>query len=125
MKFTKLSLITTLAISGAFAGESAISGDAKVFYGTDDMDQRDMFDKGASYGDASVSIDYSKEITDTISLNAGVSGVSTLGLEGTAVGATFVDHALKDRAWIDVANITAKLGKTTAVIGRVTKTSTK
>ncbi len=118
MKFTKLSLITALFISGAFAGESTISGDAKVFYGTDDIQDHDMFDKGASMGDASVSIDYTKEISDNISLNAGVSGVSTLGLEGTAVSSTWVDHQLKDRAWIDVANITAKLGKTTAVIGR-------
>jgi len=118
MKLTKLSLIAVLAVSGVFAGESTISGDAKIFYSTDDIGQHDMFDKGASAGDASVSIDYSKKISDSITLNAGVSGVSTLGLENTAVSATWVDHALEDRVWIDVANVTAKFGKTTAIIGR-------
>jgi len=121
MKFTKLSLITALLISGAYAGESTISGDAKVFYGTDDIGQHDMFDKGASYGDASVNIDYTKEIAKGISLNAGVTGISTLGLENTLVSNVWAPAGktgIEDTAWIDVANITAKLGKTTAVLGR-------
>lgn len=118
MKFTKLSLITLLALTGVYASESRISGDAKIFYNTDDIDNHDMFDKSTSMGDASISIDYTKKVTDNISLNAGVTGVSTLGLEGTAVGATWVEHELKDRAWLDTANIEATFGKTTAVIGR-------
>jgi hypothetical protein len=120
MKFTRLSLIALLTI-GAFAGGSKISGDAKVFYGTDDMGEHDMFDKGASYGDASVSMDYTKDISENISLNAGVTGISTLGLENTAVSGVWAGAGktgVEDTAWIDVANITAKFGKTTAVIGR-------
>jgi len=118
MKFTKLSLIAVLAVSGAFAGESAISGDVKVFYGTDDAGTHDLFDKGGAYGDAGVSLDYSKKVSKNITLNAGATAISTLGLEGTLVGATWADHALKDRAWLDTANLTANFGKTTAVIGR-------
>jgi len=121
MKLTKLSLITALAIGSAFAGESTMSGDVKVFYGTDDIGEHDMFDKSASYGDASVSIDYAKDISDNISLNVGVTGISTLGLEHTLVGGVWAGagkSGIEDTAWIDVANITAKLGKTTAVIGR-------
>ncbi len=119
MKFTKLSLITVLAVTSMFAGESSITGDAKVFYSTSDAADGDLFDKGVNtMGDAAVSLDYSREIAEGISLNAGMTGISTLGLEGTAVGNTWVDHSLKDRAWVDVANITATLGKTTAVIGR-------
>ena len=121
MKFTKLSLITLLAISSAYAGESTISGDAKVFYGTDDIGQHDMFDKGASYGDASVSIDYSKKINDNLSLNTGVTGISTLGLENTLVSNVWAGAGktgIEDTAWLDVANLTAKFGKTTAVLGR-------
>jgi len=119
MKFIKLSLIAALAVTTAMAGDAKISGDAKVFYSTSDANKADLFDKGAnSMGDAAISLDYSRDIADGVSLNAGVTGVSTLGLESTLVGATWIDHALKDRAWIDVANVTAKLGNTTAVIGR-------
>jgi len=124
MKFTKISLITALAVSGAFAidSSSTISGDAKIFYGTDDAGNHDIFDKSSSYGDASLSIDYSKKVTDNISINAGVTGLSTLGLENTVVSDVWAKgegvNGLDDTVWIDVANITAKFGKTTAVIGR-------
>ncbi|NOZ90717.1 MAG: hypothetical protein GXO60_05485 [Epsilonproteobacteria bacterium] len=118
MKFTKISLIVALAISSTFATESAISGDAKIFYGTDDAGDHDIFDKGASYGDASLSIDYSKKVNENIAINAGITGISTLGLENTLVSSTWVDHHLEDRVWIDVANITGTFGKTTAVLGR-------
>jgi hypothetical protein len=118
MKFTKISLIALLAISGAYATEGTISGDVKLFYSTDDIGQHDMFDKGASMGDASMSLDYSRNIKDNISINAGITGVSTLGLENTAVSSTWVDHHLEDRVWIDTANVTAKFDKTTAIIGR-------
>jgi len=119
MKFTKLSLIAMLAVSSAFAGESTISGDAKLFYGTGDAGDADLFKDGVNtYGDAAVSLDYSRDLVDGITFNGGMTGVSTLGLENTLVGSTWVDHAAEDRVWIDVANITAKIGNTTAVIGR-------
>jgi len=121
MKFTKLSLIAVLAVSGAFAGESTISGDAKVFYGTDDIGQHDMFDKGASYGNAALSLDYKKEVAKGVSINAGLTGLSTLGLENTLVSNVWAaagDTGVDDTVWIDVANVTATVGKTTAVLGR-------
>ena len=121
MKFTKLSLIAALAVTSAVAGESTISGDAKVFYGTTDADDADLFNKNGATGDAAVSLDYSKEIADGITLNAGMTGISTLGLEKTLVSGVWApagDTGLEDTAWIDVANVTAKLGNTTAVIGR-------
>ncbi len=121
MKITKLSLIAALAVTTAMAGDAKISGDAKLFYGTSDAGNADLFDKGAnSMGDAAVNLNYTKDITSGVTLNAGVTGISTLGLENTLVGATWVDHQLKDRVWLDVANITAKIGNTTAVIGRQT-----
>lgn len=121
MKFTKLSLIAILAVSSALAGESTISGDAKVFYGTDDAGEQDLFNKNGAYGNAAVSLDYSKEIATNISLNAGITGISTLGLENTLVSGVWAGAGktgLNDTVWIDVANITAKFGNTTAVIGR-------
>ena len=121
MKFSKLSLITLLAISSAYSADSTISGDVKVFYGTDDIREHDIFDKGASYGDASISIDYSKKINDNLSLNAGITGISTLGLENTLVSSVWAGAGktgVEDTAWLDVANLTAKFDKTTAIIGR-------
>jgi len=122
MKFTKLSLIAVLAVSSAFATDSKISGDVKVFYGTDDAGDHDMFDKGASYGDASMSLDYTKKVNDNIAINAGITGLSTLGLENTLVSNVWAGgegaNGLEDSVWIDTANITAKFANTTAVIGR-------
>ena len=119
MKFTKLSLIAALAVTTAMAGDAKISGDAKLFYGTSDAGNADLFQDGTNtMGDAAVSLDYSRGIADGVTFNAGMTGISTLGLESTLVGNTWVNHALKDRVWIDVANVTAKLGNTTGVIGR-------
>ena len=121
MKFTKLSLIAALAVTSAFAGESTIGGDAKLFYGTSDANNADLFNKNGATGNAAVSLDYSKEIADGISLNAGMTGISTLGLESTLVSGVWAgagETGVEDTAWIDVANVTAKLGNTTAVLGR-------
>ena len=130
MKLTKLSLITALALTTAMAGDAKIGGDAKLFYGTTDAKEwigglathnsndHSLFNKTSSYGNAAVSLDYSRDIADAVTLNAGMTGISTLGLESTLVSDTWVNHSLKDRVWLDVANVTAKLGKTTAVIGR-------
>jgi len=127
MKFTKLSLIAALAVSGAFAGESTISGDARVYYGTDDVGQHDMFDKASSYGDSAVNINYTKKLSDTISVNGGLTGISTLGLEGTLVGGTWVSHGgtrtnagVQDKVWIDTANMVINpIDKTMVVAGRM------
>jgi hypothetical protein len=102
------------------AGDAKISGDAKLFYSTTDAGNADLFNKGGAIGDAAVSLDYSREVVDGITLNAGVTGVTTLGLEHELVGGTWVNHngTLKDKKWIDTANITANVAKTTLVIGR-------
>ena len=121
MKFTKLSLIAALAVTSAMAGESTITGDAKLFYGTTDAGNADLFNKNGATGNAAVSLDYSRDIADGVTLNAGMTGISTLGLESTLVSGVWAgagDTGVNDTAWIDVANVTAKLGNTTAVIGR-------
>lgn len=122
MKLTKLSLVAALAVSAAFAGDATISGDAKVFYGTNDAGTADLFDKAGAYGDASVSLDYSREVVEGLTLNAGVTGLSTLGLENTAVSGVWAAgegaNGVDDAFWFDVANLTATFGNTTAIIGR-------
>ncbi len=61
----------------------------------------------SSYGDSGISIKYQKKVKDGVTLNAGISGVSTLGLENELVSATWVDHdgGVDDVVWIDTANI--------------------
>jgi hypothetical protein len=124
MKFTKLSLIAVLAITTAVAGDAKISGDTKLFYGTGDMGDTDLFNKNGAYGDTAVSLDYTKDISDTMSLNAGITGVSTLGLEGTLVSGTWAAHrgnGVQDTVWIDTANVVIKpIDKTMLVVGRQT-----
>jgi len=137
MKFTKLSLIAVLAVTTAVAGDAKISGDAKLFYGTTDAGNTDLFNKNGATGDTAVSLDYTREVIDGVTLNVGVTGVSTLGLEGTLVSGTWVQHNrhdiraadgslkiggdVQDTAWIDTANIVLKpVDKTMLVVGRQT-----
>ncbi len=124
MKFTKLSLIAVLAVSGAFAGESTLSGDAKLFYGTTDAGDADLFNKNGATGDSSVNLNYAKEFKNGVKANLGMTGVSTLGLEGTLVSGTWVTHNdgdVQDAVWIDTANLVLKpVDKTMLVVGRQT-----
>jgi len=122
MKFTKLSLIAALAVTTAMAGDAKISGDVKVFYGTNDSGTNDFFEQGGSIGDAALSLDYTREVAEGVTLNAGLSGISTLGLENELVAGTWAGHgatdAVGDVVWLDTANIVLNMGKTTAVVGR-------
>ncbi len=128
MKFTKLSLIAALAVTSAVAGESTISGDAKLFYSTTDAGGADLFNKNGAMGDSAISLDYSREVVDGVTVNAGITGISTLGLENELVSGTWVNHGgtttpvgVQDKAWIDTANIVVKpVDKTMLVVGRQT-----
>ena len=122
MKFTKLSLIAAIAVTTAMAGDAKISGDAKVFYSTFDGGNNDLFSRAGSIGDSALELKYSRDVKEGITLNAGITGVSTLGLERELVGGTWVHHAdgaqLGDEMYLDTANIVAKVANTTLVVGR-------
>ena len=126
MKFTKLSLIAALAVTTAMAGDAKISGDVKVFYGTTDAGNADLFNKNGATGDASVNLDYTRSLSDMVTLNAGATYLSTLGLENTLVSGTWAAHGgattpqgVKDKAWIDTLNVVVKpIDKTMVVVGR-------
>ncbi len=120
MKFTKLSLIAAIAVTTAMAGDAKISGDAKVFYSTFDGGNNDLFSKAGSIGDSALELKYSREVKEGITLNAGITGVSTLGLENELVSGTWVNHngTVADQMYLDTANIVAKVANTTLVVGR-------
>ena len=122
MKFTKLSLIAAIAVTTAMAGDAKISGNAKLFYSTTDGSTNDFFDQAGSIGDTALELKYSREVKEGITLNAGITGVSTIGLENELVSGTWVQHGttagVADQMYLDTANIVAKAGKTTFVVGR-------
>jgi len=123
MKFTKLSLIAALAVTSAMAGDAKITGDARVYYSTDDMGTHGLFNKDGAYGDSAVNLNYTKDLSDMVTISAGVTGVSTLGLENTLVSGTWAAHTgngVQDTVWIDTANVTLKpIDKTMIIAGRM------
>jgi hypothetical protein len=148
-----LSLVTILALSTVAYAEitlDSISGEAKLFYDTTDQgknskgENNDLFNKSTSIGDAAINLDFKSTLNKTVKLNTGLTGVTTLGLENSLVGGTWVNHTspntlikdrngvsphtegyiptqsgLNDSTWIDEANLVFSLTeKTTMVVGR-------
>jgi hypothetical protein len=123
-----LSLITIALVTASANADMKLKnfgGEAKLFYGTNDADDGDMFNKNQSYGNAGVNFAGSASVggCDTCTtLNFGVTGVSTMGLEKTLVGSTWVNHTLDDAVWIDTFNLTFQplsgITNTTLVLGR-------
>jgi hypothetical protein len=121
MKFTKLSLVTVLAISTmstvVSAEESAttVKGKAQLYYYTTDTEgATDLTDKESTSAAAAVTIDVSHKISDAITANFSAIGHTHLGdsigeskLEGSRTGGYF-----------NVANLTGTFGKTTVIAGR-------
>jgi len=128
MKFTKMSLVAALLIgSSAFAIDNVkVSGDAKLYYSTDDSahidangDKHDsLFNKGTSTGEAAVSLGVTADLTNNIS--AGVKGtvITTLGLYNNLVSATWTG-GIEDTYVIDEAWLAGTMGKTTLKVGRM------
>ncbi|MDA7818395.1 hypothetical protein N9A28_09420 [Sulfurimonas sp.] len=104
MKLTKLSLIAAMLIgSSAFAIENTkVSGDINLFYGTMHSDggtyggaSTDLFDAAGAYGDISVNLELTTDLTKGVSAGAKVTYVTTLGLENNLVENTWSNtHAV-------------------------------
>jgi hypothetical protein len=135
MKLTKLSLVAALAVSAAFAGgdiapvepvaeapapaaaatvasDSTVTGNVKLWYGTNDAGSNDLFSQGGAFGDAYADIKYSRKVMDNVTLNLGVAALSTLGLENELVSSTWANHGtdgVKDAFWVNEANVVVGL----------------
>ncbi len=130
MKKIGLSIITIAMISTvAYADikNESFTGSASLFYGTNDANDGDLFNKATSYGNAAVQLGGTASVgsCDTcVKLNYGVTGISTMGLENTLVSGTWVDHGddLADGVWIDTLNLTFTpldgISNTTMIVGR-------
>ncbi len=133
LSLVTLSLLTSAAV--ADISSKSFGGSASLFYGTNDANDGDFFDKGTlgqdpftdkgSYGNAAVQFTGAANVgnCDTcVTLNYGLTGVSTMGLENTLVNGTWINHTLDDAIWIDTLNLTFNpldgISNTTMVLGR-------
>ncbi|MDD4883938.1 OprD family outer membrane porin [Sulfuricurvum sp.] len=150
MKLVKMSLAAAVLLgASAFAIDNVkVSGDAKLFYGTNDIGDNDLFSKGndtaalttgaGSYADTALRLGVTGDLTKGISFGVTGYAVSTLGLENNLVsqtwtgahgvtagtGSSFGNAAaggaqVDDASWIGEAWIAATLGKTTVKLGRM------
>ncbi len=141
MKKITLSLaVIAMMVTSANADmkNESFGGSASLFYGTNDADNGDLFNKGTSYGNAAIQLGGTASVgscATCVKLNYGVTGVSTMGLENTLVADTWVGDnitavpvgekfgpRLRDSVWIDTLNLSFNplngISNTTMVVGR-------
>jgi len=137
MKFTKMSLVAALLIgSSAFALDNVkVSGDANLYYQTTDANSGTLFDKDSSSADTAVNLNVTADLLEnnlvSISVGAGYSVLSTLGLEQNFVSSVWAGaHSIRANSssrgayvdtasWFNEAWVAATTGKTTAKLGRM------
>lgn len=132
MKILQLFVLFILALSNLCAIENIkVSGDTKLYYGSEtanakDTTRIDLFDKDASYVDFGLHLNLSADLSKNISAGVSLTAVSTLGLEnniGSIPGIWSGAHDISsgdvdDAAWIDELWFSYKLANTTTKLGR-------
>ncbi len=128
MKLLKMSLAAAMLMgASAFAIENVkVDGDAKLFYGTDDAKHVDgngnisdsLFDQGTSYGEASLRLGVTADLTTGVSAGVTMYGISTLGLYNNLVSATWTG-GVHNNFWFGEAWLAGTAGNTTGKIGRM------
>lgn len=127
MKSIKMSLAAALLVgTSAFAIENTeISGDAKLFYSTDDAQhvtaagvKDSMLDQDTSMGEASLNITLSTDLTEKVKGSATFNAISTLGLYNNLVSATWTG-GIQNNYFFSEAWLATTEGKTTAKVGRM------
>jgi hypothetical protein len=121
MKFTKLSLVTTLAMftmgSSLIADDSAttVKGKGQIYYyTTDSAGATDLTDKESTAGAAAVTLDVTHKLSDTIQANFSAVGHTHLG---DSVGENKMEGS-RTGGYFNVANLTGTFGDTTLIAGR-------
>lgn len=129
MKLVKMSLAAAVLLgASAFALDNVkVSGDAKLFYGTDNKDQvaptsDSMFGQDNSYADTALRLGVTGDLLKGVSFGMTANAVSTLGLENNLVANTWTGAhtaAVEDNMWVSELWLATTVGKTTAKIGRM------
>ncbi|MCJ7766129.1 MAG: hypothetical protein MUP09_09355 [Thiovulaceae bacterium] len=129
MRLVKMSLLAaTLIASSAFAIDNVkVSGDAMLFYGTNDAfeskgfgvdPEASLFDKDNSWGQTSLGLGATADLTEGVSAGVHLTAISQMGLTNIASGV--FEGGLTDEYWFDEAWLAGTYGKTTAKVGRMT-----
>lgn len=144
MKLVKMSLACAVLLgASAFAIDNLkVSGDAKLFYNTNNMDytkdgkvQSGLFDQGVagaggSQADTGLRVSVTGDFMKGVSFGATGYAVSTLGLENNLVSNTWSGahssgtaaagtSGVQDAAWMGELWVAGTVGKTTAKAGRM------
>ncbi|MFZ5374175.1 MAG: OprD family outer membrane porin [Campylobacterota bacterium] len=129
MKLVKMSLAAAVMLgASAFAIDNVkVSGDAKLFYGTDNKTQAagvsdDLFDQANSYADTALRLSVTADLTKNVSMGATAYAISTLGLENNLVANTWTnghDAEVEDNSWMGELWLAGTMGKTTLKVGRM------
>jgi len=129
MKLVKMSLLAaTLIASSAFAIDNVkVSGDAKLYYSTNDTENLTASgeDKGAlfaqvnSAGQAALGLGVTADLTEGVSAGVHMTALTSLGLYNNLV-ANVWEGTPEDEYWFDEAWVAGTVGKTTGKIGRMT-----
>ncbi|MEA1919433.1 MAG: major outer membrane protein [Campylobacterota bacterium] len=120
MKLVKMSLVAAMLLgASAFAIDNVkVSGDAKLFYTTQDDNKGELFDKGASTGEVALSLGVTADLTEGVSAGTTLNAITTLGLYNNLVSATWTG-GIQDYYWFSEAWLAGTAGKTTAKVGRM------
>ena len=120
MKFAKLSLVAIMAMGvSAFADVQNIkvSGDAKLYYHTQDDGGNDLFDRASGMGQAGLDLSVSADLANGVAGKMSITALNTLGLENNLVSAVW-EAGLGNQWWVSEAWLAKSFGKTTFKIGR-------
>jgi hypothetical protein len=124
MKLVKMSLLAaTLVASSAFAIDNVkVSGDAKLYYATNDGENMvadaALFNKDSSAGQAALGLGLTADLTEGVSAGVHMTAISAMGL--TNIVSNVWEASLTDEYWFDEAWLAGTYGKTTAKVGRMT-----
>ena len=138
MNITKMSLVAALLIgSSAFAIENTkVSGDANVYYHTQDANDGELLNAADSAADIGLNLNLTTDLfkNDSVSISAGAgyTVLTTLGLENTLVNNVWGSahtaelgngsswgNKVENAAWVNEAWVAVSAAKTTAKVGRM------
>jgi len=128
MKLVKMSLVAAMVMgASAFAIDNVkVDGDAKLYYGTNNVGTAKLFNNGAnSFADTALRLGVTGDLMKGVSFGVTGYAVSTLGLENNLVGNTWTNaHSgaganVGTNGWIGEMWMAGTLGKTTAKVGRM------
>jgi len=120
MKLVKMSLAAAVLLgASAFAIDNVkVSGDAKLFYNTNDSGTLSLFDKDNSYADTALRLGVTGDLLKGVSFGVTGYALSTLGLENNLVSNVW-EGTGADQSKIGEMWLAGTMGKTTVKVGRM------